>query len=140
MLFLSLGAIFLNAFLIFLIQPIFAKMMLPFLGGSPAVWTTCMLFFQAALLLGYLYAHVGPKWLGVRRHAWLHIGLLASCLAGLPIRIVDPASSLRVEHPTAWLLTVLGSSLGAPFVLLSSTGPLLQVWFSRSSHSAAKNP
>src|SRR5215210_6550738 len=85
MLFLSLGAIFLNAFLIFLIQPIFAKMMLPSLGGSPAVWTTCMLFFQAALLTGYVYSDLSVRLLGVRRQAVLHIAVVLFTLFALPL-------------------------------------------------------
>ena len=118
----------------------FGKMVLPWLGGSPSVWTTCMLFFQAALLLGYLYAHLGPRWLGVRRHALLHLSLLVLWLLALPVRMIVIPGTLRVEHPTAWLITVLGWSIAAPFILLSSTGPLLQVWFSRTSHPGAQNP
>jgi protein-L-isoaspartate O-methyltransferase len=133
-------AVFLSAALLFVVEPMFGKMVLPQLGGSPAVWITCMLFFQGALLLGYLYAHVGPRWLGVRRHAVLHIGLLAVCLLALPIRVAQVPGALRVEHPTTWLLGVLTLSLGLPFVLLSSTGPLLQVWFSQTSHPEAENP
>src|SRR5919107_3279228 len=78
-------AVFLSAALLFVIEPMFGKLVLPFLGGSPAVWTTCMLFFQGALLLGYLYAHVGPQWLGVRGHLALHLALLASVLLLLPL-------------------------------------------------------
>src|ERR671910_2796305 len=77
--------VFLSAALLFLVEPMFGKMVLPLLGGTPAVWTTCMLFFQGALLLGYLYAHVGPRWLGLRWHTVLHIVLLAICVVVLPI-------------------------------------------------------
>ncbi len=133
-------AVFLSAALLFIIEPMFGKMVLPWLGGSPAVWTTCMLFFQGALLLGYLYAHVGPRWLGVRRHALLHIALLMLCLLTLPIQVADVSGATRFDHPSVWLLWVLALSLGAPFILLSSTGPLLQVWFSQTSHPEADNP
>ena len=133
-------AVFLSAALLFVVEPMFGKMVLPLLGGSPAVWTTCMLFFQGALLLGYFYAHSLPKWLGLRRHTILHIALLGLCLLLLPIRVEESAWSLRLDHPSLWLLSVLTISLGAPFVLLSSTGPLLQVWFSRTSHPSAQNP
>ena len=133
-------AVFFSAALLFLAEPMFGKMVLPWLGGSPSVWTTCMLFFQAALLLGYLYAHLGPRWLGVRRHALLHLSLLVLWLLALPVRMIVIPGTLRVEHPTAWLITVLGWSIAAPFILLSSTGPLLQVWFSRTSHPGAQNP
>lgn len=133
-------AVFLSAALLFVVEPMFAKMVLPLLGGSPAVWTTCMLFFQGALLLGYLYAHVGPKWLGLRRHTVLHIVLLALCFLVLPISVAGTAGTFRLEHPNVWLLWVLTVSLGAPFVLLSSTGPLLQVWFSKTTHPEAHSP
>jgi hypothetical protein len=133
-------AVFVSAALLFVVEPMFGKLVLPLLGGSPAVWITCMLFFQGALLLGYLYAHVGPRWLGVRPHALLHIGLLALCWLLLPIRVAEAQGALRLNHPNVWLLWVLSVSLGAPFVLLSSTGPLLQLWFSRTSHPEADNP
>jgi hypothetical protein len=133
-------AVFTSAALLFVVEPMVGKMVLPLLGGSPAVWTTCMLFFQGALLLGYLYAHVGPRWLGVRQHTMVHLGLLLLCLPLLPIGVAQIAGGFRLEHPTLWLLVVLTLSLGAPFVLLSSTGPLLQVWFSRTSHISAHNP
>jgi hypothetical protein len=133
-------AVFLSAALLFVVEPMFGKMVLPLLGGSPAVWTTCMLFFQGALLLGYLYAHIGPRWLGVGRHRVLHIGLLALCLLLLPIRVAATPGTFGPEHPSAWLIWVLALSLGAPFVLLSSTGPLLQLWFSQTSHPEADSP
>lgn len=133
-------AVFLSAALLFVVEPMFAKMVLPLLGGSPAVWTTCMLFFQGALLLGYLYAHFGPRWLGLRRHTVLHIALLAVCFLVLPISVAGTAGAFRLEHPNVWLLWVLTLSLGAPFTLLSSTGPLLQVWFSKTSHPEAHSP
>jgi hypothetical protein len=133
-------AVFLSAALLFVIEPMFGKMVLPTLGGSPAVWTTCMLFFQAALLVGYWYAHAAPAWLGVGRHTWVHLGLLVACLFLLPLGTAQIPGTLRVEHPTLWLLAVLTVSIGPPFVLLSSTGPLLQVWFSRSAHPSAHDP
>ncbi len=133
-------AVFLSAALLFVVEPMFGKMVLPLLGGSPAVWTTCMLFFQGALLLGYFYAHIGSRWLSPRRQAFVHLGLLALCLLLLPIGVTATGAEFRVEHPTLWLLLVLTASLGAPFVLLSSTGPLLQVWFSRTAHPSAHNP
>jgi hypothetical protein len=133
-------AVFLSAALLFVVEPMFGKMVLPLLGGSPAVWTTCMVFFQGALLLGYLYAHIGPRWLGLRRHTVMHIVLLALCFFVLPISVAATAGTFRLEHPNVWLLWVLTLSLGAPFVLLSSTGPLLQVWFSKTSHPEAERP
>ncbi len=133
-------AVFVSAGLLFIMEPMFGKMVLPLLGGSPAVWTTCMLFFQGALLLGYIYAHVGPQWLGMRPHLVLHLALLALAILLLPLGVTEPFLGLRQEHPTFWLLGVLTLSIGAPFILLSSTGPLLQVWFSKTSDPEADNP
>jgi predicted O-methyltransferase YrrM len=133
------ATIFLSAFLLFMVQPLFSKMVLPLLGGTPAVWNTCMLFFQAALLGGYLYAHLGSRWLGVRRHAVVHLLLLAVALAALPIAlpgwVPDPSAS-----PVPWLLGVLTVSLGLPFFAISASGPLLQKWFSETGHPDSDNP
>jgi hypothetical protein len=133
-------AVFVSAALLFVVEPMFGKMVLPRLGGSPAVWTTCMVFFQGALLLGYLYAHIGPRWLGLRRHTLVHIALLALGLLVLPIHVAEVSGTFRLQYPTIWLLAVLSVSLGIPFVLLSSTGPLLQLWFSHTPHPEADNP
>lgn len=133
-------AVFVSAALLFVVEPMFGKMVLPRLGGSPAVWTTCMVFFQGALLVGYLYAHLGPRLLGLRRHTLVHIALLALGLLVLPIHVAEVSGAFRLQYPTIWLLTVLSVSLGIPFVLLSSTGPLLQVWFSHTPHPEADNP
>ncbi|MEA2713724.1 MAG: hypothetical protein QOK27_1685, partial [Gemmatimonadales bacterium] len=133
-------AVFLSAALLFVVEPMFGKLVLPLLGGTPAVWVTCMLFFQGALLLGYLYAHLGPRWLGVRRHAVLHLSLLLLCVLLLPIGVAQTPGASWLGHPALWLLWVLALSLGAPFVLLSSTGPLLQVWFANTSHPEADSP
>jgi hypothetical protein len=134
------SAVFMSAALLFVVEPMFGKMVLPLLGGSPAVWTTCVLFFQGALLLGYLYAHFGPRWLGLRRHIVTHLVLLTLCLLVLPVSVVGVTGTFRFDHPNLWLLWVLIISLGAPFTLLSSTGPLLQVWFAKTSHPRAHYP
>jgi hypothetical protein len=112
-------AIFLNAALLFSVQPLFTKMVLPLLGGSQAVWNTCLLFFQTLLLAGYVYAHVTSRWLNPRNQAVLHLALLASALLLLPIYVPEswahpPGSVL----PIAWLLGLLSVSLGLPFFLL----------------------
>src|SRR5216110_1110032 len=114
--------IFLTASLLFVVQPMFAKIVLPLLGGSPAVWSTCLVFFQAALLAGYAYAHAGPALLGVRRHAVLHLILLAVTLPNWP----PPTEA----SPVPWLLGVLAVSVGLPFFALAASAPLLQRWFS----------
>lgn len=132
-------AIFLSSALLFVIQPIFAKMVLPLLGGAPAIWITSILFFQAVLLAGYAYAHWAPERLGVRRHAIVHLGLLSLAAFTLPVGI--PAGWIPDEsRPELWLLSLLAVSLGLPFFMLSSSGPLLQRWFSATRHPAASDP
>jgi spermidine synthase len=125
--------------LLFLVQPMCAKMVLPLLGGSPGVWNTCMVFFQAGLLAGYAYAHAGPLWLGTRAHGIVHLGLLLAPLLLLPIALgqqpPDPAGS-----PVLWLLEALVISAGLPFVMLASNAPLLQRWFAASGHVRARDP
>jgi hypothetical protein len=116
--------IFLSAFLLFLVQPLMGRYILPWFGGGPAVWTTCMLFFQTLLLAGYAYAH----WLGsVRNSRFIHIALLALSLVFLPLAphlgIATPGD------PSMAILLLLVATVGAPYLLLSSTGPLLQRWF-----------
>jgi hypothetical protein len=133
------AAILVSSWLLFLVQPMFAKMVLPRLGGTPAVWNTCVVFFQATLLVGYLYAHLTTRWLGVRRQALVHLGVLLLPLVALPIAVTgNPPPSDGT--PVWWLLGVLGLSVGLPFFVVSTTSPLLQRWFSAMPHRAAKDP
>jgi hypothetical protein len=127
------AALFLGSALLFLIQPMFAKMLLPHVGGASAVWTTCLVFFQTALLVGYAYAHVLPTRLGERRQAWLHLGVLALPFSVLPIAVRHGALASAGGDPTAWLLGALAVSVGAPFLVLAAGGPLLQRWFAETS-------
>jgi len=123
--------IFLSAFLLFQVQPVIAKMILPWFGGSSAVWSTCMLFFQVVLLLGYLYAH-WLNWLAPRRQAVIHSVVLAASLCFLPI---IPSASWKVAgpaHPSWTILALLAMTVGLPYFLLSSTSPLLQAWYART--------
>jgi hypothetical protein len=115
-------------------------MVLPLLGGSPAVWNTCLMFFQAALLGGYLYAHLSTRLLGSRRQALVHAVLLA--LAGLALPVAIPAgwTPPASDGVVGWLLALLVVAVGAPFLLLSATAPLLQRWLSTIDHPAAANP
>lgn len=132
--------IFISAFLIFLVQPMVAKALLPYLGGVPAVWNTSMVFYQFMLLGGYVYAHLGVRLMGVKRQAVLHIILLFFSLAALPIALrtgIDISSS---QYPVSWVLSVLLISVGLPFFLLSANAPLLQSWLSHTTHKSAKNP
>ena len=121
--------IFLSAFLLFAVQPMIGKIILPWFGGSAAVWSTCLLFFQAALLGGYLYAHWSTKRLNPRRQAIVHIVLMGASLALLPIL---PSPSWRPTHagdPSARILLLLTVTIGLPYILLSTTSPLLQAWY-----------
>jgi len=133
------AAIFTSAFLLFLVQPMFSRMVLPLLGGTPAVWNTCMLFFQAALLGGYLYAHLGARRLGVRRQAAVHVAVLAAAAALLPISVAG-AAPRGGAAPIPWLLLLMLTTVGLPFFALSATGPMLQKWFSGTGHPGAANP
>ena len=130
-----------SAFLLFLIQPMVAKRILPFLGGTPAVWNTCMVFYQATLLAGYLYAHA-TSWLSVRRQTILHAMLLLLPLLVLKLPIEVDVSRLEssIDAPIISLLTVLILSVGLPFFVVSTTGPLLQKWFATTESPGAKDP
>lgn len=130
--------LFVSAFLLFLVQPMFAKMILPMLGGAPMVWVTCMVFFQAALLAGYAYAHGLTRRLGVRRQATVHVALVAAAILVLPFGV--SSSWLPPLHGAQlpWLLTLLCASIGLPFFALSTSAPLLQEWFADTRHPSAR--
>ncbi len=123
--------IFLSAFLLFQIQPMVAKIILPWFGGASAVWSVCLLFFQAVLLLGYLYAHALTEWLSPRRQAVLHLLLLGLSLLTLPVG-ADPAWRGQGGDPALAVLRVLAVTVGLPYLLLSTTGPLMQAWYARA--------
>src|SRR5512134_429783 len=124
--------IFTSAFLLFLVQPISAKQILPWFGGSAAVWTTCLVFFQFLLLFGYAYSDWTTRRLVPRRQVTLHVVLLLASLASLPI-IPDAAWKPHGDDDPTWrILGLLGGTIGLPYFLLSTTGPLVQAWFARS--------
>lgn len=125
-------AIFLSSALLFLLQPVAAKAILPWFGGSAGVWTACMLFFQAVLLLGYLYAYCITRYLSSRAQTVVHLALLALSLALLPVHLSD-RGSFGADHPVPRILATLGASIGLPYFVLSTTGPLLQAWYARRS-------
>jgi len=125
------GTIFLSAFLLFQVQPIIGKIVLPWFGGSAAAWTVCMLFFQLTLLLGYLYSHLGSRYLAPRRQAWLHAGLLLAAALTLPIIPGNGWKPSPGDDPALLLLGLLAATIGLPYFLLSTTGPLLQHWFAQ---------
>src|SRR3954451_85243 len=124
--------IFLSAFLLFEVQPVIAKMILPWFGGTSAVWSTCMLFFQIVLLLGYAYAHWLHRTFAARKQAIIHIAVLAVSLAALPILPGDHWKSAANDQPSLRILALLSATVGLPYFLLSSTGPLLQAWYARN--------
>lgn len=123
--------IFLSAFLLFQVQPMIGKMILPWFGGSASVWTTCMLFFQMTLLLGYLYSHWVVRFLSPRQQSLIHIALLLVSLALLPISPSEAWKPTGAENPTLRILGLLLVSIGLPYFVLSTTGPLVQAWFAR---------
>lgn len=129
------GAVFLGAFLLFAVEPMAAKQLLPALGGSSAVWITCLVYFQTVLLLGYLYAHWIARLRGRRRAAAAHTGLLVAA-AALLLLIRQPDLSRAADHPVTAIFAVLTLSIRLPFLLLASTSPLLQVWFARQNQTA----
>jgi hypothetical protein len=129
------ATIFLSAFLLFLVQPIIAKQILPWFGGSSGVWTTALVFFQTTLLAGYAYADLTTR-LGIRRQTLLHLALLAASLALLPILASADWKPLGDEDPIARILLLLLATIGLPYFLLSTTTPLVQSWYWRRFHSA----
>src|SRR5262245_21699899 len=136
--------IFVSAFLLFLVQPIVGKLILPKLGGTPQVWNTCMVFFQSALLLGYAYTHSVSTRLKLRQQLMVHCGLLAVpvlTMLEFPMyaRVADwvPPSG---SNPIADTLVLLAIIIGVPFFVVSTSAPLLQKWFAYSGHSQARDP
>jgi hypothetical protein len=128
------ATIFLSSFLLFLVQPIIAKQILPWFGGSAGVWTTCLVFFQSVLLAGYAYADWTTR-LGPRRQAYLHVALLAVSLVCLPIIASSSWKPQGNEEPVLRILLLLGATIGLPYFLLSTTTPLLQAWYWRRFQS-----
>lgn len=129
-----------SAFLMFSIQPLLGKLLLPRFGGSPQVWNTCMVFFQAVLFAGYLHAHYTGVYLGLRRQAILHAAIAGLALLALPIGLANTTWLSETQHPVLWLVLTLSASIGAPMFVISSTAPLVQKWFSHTPHPAAHDP
>ncbi len=136
------AAVFLSAFLLFLIQPMAARALLPAVGGAPAVWNTCMLFFQAVLLAGYGYAHVVSRMRKLRLQLWVHAGVATLALLGtwlLPFA-AKTGSPTPGSSPIPWVLIALAQAVGPSFFVLSVTSPLLQRWFTYTGHPRAHDP
>ena len=123
--------IFASAALVFLVQPMVAKLVLPLLGGGPSIWNTSMAFFQGALLVGYFYANTLQRLPTVRAQVIAHVGVLVLAAVALPLRVSELAGAPTSEHPALWLVCVLALSIGAPFATLSATAPLVQAWYAR---------
>jgi hypothetical protein len=132
--------LFLSAALLFVVQPMFARMALPLLGGSPAVWNTAQVFFQAALLAGYAYAHLLTRRFSVRHQVIIHLGLLLLPFLLLPIRIPTGWASPTTGSPALALLGLMAVTVGLPFFLVSASSPLLQHWFTRTGHRLSDDP
>ena len=133
-------ALFSSAALIFVLQPLFARMVTPLLGGSPMVWNASMAFFQAALLAGYLYAHVLQRVKDLRVQALVHGVVLLGAWFVLPVQVSGLFGPPNPEMPALWLVGVLTVSVGAPFAAASATAPLLQAWYARTGRADAHDP
>jgi len=137
---LFVAALFTSALLLFAVQPMFTKMVLPRLGGSPSVRSVAMVFFQAELLAGYSYAFVLTRWLPLRVALVVHLVVLGAGYFALPIAIATGFDRPPVDGEAVWLLQLFARSLGLPFFAIAANGPLLQAWFSRSDHRHANDP
>jgi hypothetical protein len=133
------ATLFVSAVLLFWVQPLVAKLMLPLLGGASAVWNTAMMFFQAMLLAGYFYAHLLSRRVPAAKQPWVHAAVVLSAFAVLPIAIGNAVPPVN-GTPVFWLLKRLFVCIGLPFFALSSSAPLLQSWFARSGDASAKDP
>ena len=132
--------IFLSAGLLFLLEPMIAKMILPLLGGTPAVWNTCMMFFQAVLLAGYGYAHLSSHKAGENRQIIIHLVIIVAACLFLPVAIPRHWVPAAGDSPIGYILLMLLISVGLPFFVLSSNALLLQKWFADTGHPSAKDP
>ncbi|MCL2713486.1 MAG: fused MFS/spermidine synthase [Alphaproteobacteria bacterium] len=134
------AAIFVSALLLFSVQPLFTKMVLPQLGGSPAVWSVAMVFFQSLLLAGYVYAHLLMKIRNRVLPVVIHLILLVVAFSTLPLGIATAFGEPPQSGYAIWLLGLFAVSIGLPFFALSANNPLLQAWFVRTGHSAGRDP
>ncbi|MGB5064895.1 MAG: class I SAM-dependent methyltransferase, partial [Candidatus Competibacter sp.] len=134
------GTLFLSAFLLFGVQPMFTKMVLPRLGGSPSVWSVAMCFFQGALLLGYAYAHVLTTRFSPRAAVLTHLAVLVVAFLSLPIAVATGWGDAPASGTSFWLVGLFSVSVGLPFFAVAGNAPLLQAWFSRTGHAHAGDP
>jgi len=134
------STMFLSGFLLFLVEPMAARMVLPILGGVPMVWNGCVVFFQIVMLAGYGYALGASRWLRLRHHVLLHAAVLATPAAVLPFMIQAGSARPPEGNPLAWLLLLLAGSIGLPFFVLSTSASVFQHWLSRTDHPSARDP
>ncbi|OAI10203.1 hypothetical protein A1359_17080 [Methylomonas lenta] len=134
------GTLFISAMLMFVLQPMFGKLLLPLLGGTPAVWNTCMVFYQTLLFGGYLYAHWLTTRSGNHRQIQIHTALMIFSLFALPVALPLDANPPSEGNPTFWLIWTLFLAIGLPFFVVSATAPLLQKWFSQLGHRSSGDP
>lgn len=134
------GTLFLSAVLLFSVQPLFTKMVLPHLGGTPAVWSTAMVFFQAVLLAGYAYAHLLVRYAPRRAAPIIHAGMMALALLWLPIGLANGARPPTDGGQQLWLIGLFATTIGVPFFAVSASAPLLQAWFSDTGHAHGSDP
>jgi spermidine synthase len=134
------AAIFVSATLLFVVQPMFAKMVLPRFGGAPSVWSVAIVFFQAALLAGYAYAHWLTRYAGGRTSVVVHLAVMIAAAFALPVSIASGWGQPPATGETVWLMGLFAASIGLPFFALAANSPLLQAWFARTEHPDARDP
>src|SRR6266702_1286075 len=132
--------LFLSGFLLFLVEPMVARMVLPILGGVPMVWNGCVVFFQIVMLAGYGYAFGASRWLRLRQHVVLHAAVLAAPALVLPFMIRPGSAPPPDGNPLGWLLLLLAGAIGLPFLVLSTSASIFQHWLSRTDHPSARDP
>jgi hypothetical protein len=137
---LYIATVFVSAALLFAVQPMFTKMVLPRLGGAPAVWSVAIVFFQAALLAGYAYAHGLTRLTRPKVGAAIHVAVMIGAAFALPLAIAQGWGAAPQRGEALWLLSLFAASIGLPFFALSANAPLLQAWFARTDHPMAANP
>ncbi len=134
------GTLFTSASLMFVLQPLFGKILLPLLGGSPAVWNTCMVFYQSILFLGYLYAHTISTRFSQHRQIQIHAAVILVSFLALPLALPENTVPPTESDPTFWLLWTLFLAIGLPYFVVSTTAPLVQKWFANIGHHTSHDP
>ncbi len=134
------STLFSSALLMFVLQPLFGKLLLPLLGGTPAVWNSCMVFYQSVLFLGYLYAHLLGTKLTAKVQITIHLVILALSFLALPIGLPENLTPPTETNPTFWIFSTLALAIGLPFFVLSTTAPLIQKWFAHVGHHDSHDP